>query len=85
MADPIYTDAHRNAVCDAIAALGAPFGGVKFVPTGGVSSANLGEYLALPNVIAVGGTWMVKPALIRAGDFAAVENLSREAVASIAN
>ena len=70
---------------DAIAALGAPFGGVKFVPTGGVSSANLGEYLALPNVIAVGGTWMVKPALIRAGDFVAVENLSRDAVASIAN
>jgi len=68
----------------ALAGLAAPFPQVRFVPTGGVSSANLAEYLALPNVAAVGGTWMVKPDLIASGDFEAVESLSREAVASVA-
>src|SRR5450756_599246 len=43
----------------AIKALAAPFTGVKFVPTGGVGPANLGEYLALASVVAVGGSWMV--------------------------
>jgi 2-dehydro-3-deoxyphosphogluconate aldolase/(4S)-4-hydroxy-2-oxoglutarate aldolase len=43
----------------ALKALGAPFGGVRFIPTGGVSAANIGEFLALENVAAVGGSWMV--------------------------
>lgn len=43
----------------ALKALGAPFGGVSFIPTGGVSASNLHDYLALSNVAAVGGSWMV--------------------------
>ncbi len=65
----------------AIAALSAPFGGVTFVPTGGVSAANLHEYLDVPSVVAVGGSWMVPKDLIRAGDFAGVTRLTAEAVA----
>ncbi|MBO0899303.1 bifunctional 4-hydroxy-2-oxoglutarate aldolase/2-dehydro-3-deoxy-phosphogluconate aldolase [Cellulomonas sp. zg-ZUI199] len=65
----------------AIAALAAPFGGVGFVPTGGVSAANLHEYLDVPAVVAVGGSWMVGKDLVRAGDFATVTRLTAEAVA----
>jgi 2-dehydro-3-deoxyphosphogluconate aldolase/(4S)-4-hydroxy-2-oxoglutarate aldolase len=62
-------------------ALSGPFPGVRFVPTGGVSAANAPDYLALPSVAAIGGSWMVAPELIRAGDFAAVTRLTAEAVA----
>ncbi|MGN9766923.1 bifunctional 4-hydroxy-2-oxoglutarate aldolase/2-dehydro-3-deoxy-phosphogluconate aldolase [Micromonospora sp. SD12] len=50
-----------------IKALAAPFRSVRFIPTGGVNTANLADYLALPAVLAVGGTWMVAPDLIAAG------------------
>ncbi|BAL89872.1 putative KDPG and KHG aldolase [Actinoplanes missouriensis 431] len=43
----------------AVAALAAVFAGMRFVPTGGITAANAGEYLALPSVLAVGGSWMV--------------------------
>ena len=66
----------------AIKALAAPFRQVSFVPTGGVSLANLGDYLSLPSVAAVGGSWMVKADLVRTGDSAALTNLAAEAVAA---
>ncbi len=65
----------------AIAALAAPFGGVRFVPTGGVGPKNLGDYLALPSVAAVGGSWMVPRDLVRAGDVDGVRRLVADAVA----
>lgn len=64
----------------AIRALSAPFGGLSFVPTGGVTPANLADYLALPCVPAVGGSWMVPAGAISAGDFATVTTLTRTAV-----
>jgi len=68
---------------DAIKALAAPFAEHRFVPTGGVNAGNLAGYLSHPNIIACGGTWMVKPALFAGGDFTAVEQLSREASAVV--
>ncbi|MBL0884870.1 bifunctional 4-hydroxy-2-oxoglutarate aldolase/2-dehydro-3-deoxy-phosphogluconate aldolase [Myceligenerans sp. I2] len=65
----------------AIKALSAPFGQVRFVPTGGVSAANLPEYLGLPSVLAVGGSWMVDKKLVAAGDLAAITRRTAEAVA----
>lgn len=65
----------------AIAALAAPFGGVSFVPTGGVGPASLHEYLALPSVHAVGGSWMVPKGLVAAREFDQVRALVAEAVA----
>src|SRR3954471_12841316 len=65
----------------AIAALSAPFAGVRFLPTGGVSPANLHEYLALPSVTAVGGSWMVPRDRIRARDTAGITELTAAAVA----
>jgi 2-dehydro-3-deoxyphosphogluconate aldolase / (4S)-4-hydroxy-2-oxoglutarate aldolase len=64
-------------------ALGGPYGQVKFVPTGGVSLENLAEYLSLKNVAAIGGSWIVPPASISAGDFGRIETLTREAVAEV--
>jgi 2-dehydro-3-deoxyphosphogluconate aldolase/(4S)-4-hydroxy-2-oxoglutarate aldolase len=69
----------------AIKALAAPFGHVRFVPTGGVGSGNLAEYLAVPAVAAVGGSWMVPRDLVAAGDFATVVKLTTEAVALAAS
>ncbi len=67
----------------AIKALAAPFGGVRFVPTGGVSAANLDDYLSIPSVLAVGGSWMVPQAAIREGDFDTVRRLTEDAVAAL--
>ncbi len=64
----------------AIAALAGPFAEVSFIPTGGVHLANLSDYLALPNVAAVGGTWLTPMASQVAGDFEEIERLSREAL-----
>lgn len=62
-------------------ALTGPYGGMEFIPTGGISTANLTTYLALKAVVACGGSWMVDPALIRAGDFDRITQLTAEAVA----
>lgn len=60
-------------------ALAPLFPDVAFCPTGGVSRQNAAEYLALPNVVCVGGSWITPPALLAAGDFTAIEQLAREA------
>jgi 2-dehydro-3-deoxyphosphogluconate aldolase/(4S)-4-hydroxy-2-oxoglutarate aldolase len=65
----------------AIAALAAPFAGVRFVPTGGINATNLADYLALPVVAAVGGSWMVPRDRVRRGDFETVRALTADAVA----
>jgi 2-dehydro-3-deoxyphosphogluconate aldolase / (4S)-4-hydroxy-2-oxoglutarate aldolase len=65
----------------AIKALAAPFGSVKFVPTGGVGPGNLAEYLALSAVAAVGGSWMVPRDRVKAGDFTGIRQLTEDAVA----
>jgi 2-dehydro-3-deoxyphosphogluconate aldolase / (4S)-4-hydroxy-2-oxoglutarate aldolase len=67
----------------AISALAAPFGDVRFVPTGGVGPKNLAEYLAIPVVAAVGGSWMVPRDLVKSGDFAGIQALTAEAVAMV--
>jgi 2-dehydro-3-deoxyphosphogluconate aldolase/(4S)-4-hydroxy-2-oxoglutarate aldolase len=61
-------------------ALVAPFAAMKFIPTGGVNVANARGYLRHPAVLAVGGSWMVAPRLIRGGDFAQITRLTAEAV-----
>lgn len=62
-------------------ALGAVFREMRFMPTGGISTGNLGEYLALPHVLACGGSWLTPGDAIAAGDYAAITKLAREALA----
>jgi 2-dehydro-3-deoxyphosphogluconate aldolase/(4S)-4-hydroxy-2-oxoglutarate aldolase len=64
-------------------ALASPLPEIRFCPTGGVSLANAPAYLGLPNVAVVGGSWVAPPALLKAGDWAGVERLAREAVAAL--
>ena len=63
----------------ALKALAGPFPGVRFCPTGGISLATAPEYLALPNVLCVGGSWVAPEAAIASGDVATIERLAREA------
>jgi 2-dehydro-3-deoxyphosphogluconate aldolase/(4S)-4-hydroxy-2-oxoglutarate aldolase len=64
-----------------LAAFQGPFATARFCPTGGLSAKNAPTYLALANVLCVGGAWVAPPALIRAGDWAAITSLAREAAA----
>lgn len=61
-------------------AMAAPYGGVSFMPTGGINAGNLLNYLAFKRVIACGGSWMVESALISAGRFGEITQRTREAV-----
>lgn len=63
-----------------IKALAAPYVGVKFMPTGGINAKNVREYLAYDRIIACGGSWMVKNDLVKAGDFAKITEMTKEAV-----
>jgi 2-dehydro-3-deoxyphosphogluconate aldolase/(4S)-4-hydroxy-2-oxoglutarate aldolase len=54
-----------------------PFFDVKFCPTGGVTLENAPQFLALPNVVCVGGSWLVPPQALAAGDWAAITQLAR--------
>jgi 2-dehydro-3-deoxyphosphogluconate aldolase/(4S)-4-hydroxy-2-oxoglutarate aldolase len=65
-----------------VAALAGPFGGVRFIPTGGIGAARVRDYLAHPAVLAVGGSWMAPAAAIAAGDWARITALTGESVAS---
>lgn len=61
-------------------AFSSVFGEMRFMPTGGVSAANLPEFLSVPSVIACGGSWLTPANAIDAGDYAKVTALAREAV-----
>jgi 2-dehydro-3-deoxyphosphogluconate aldolase / (4S)-4-hydroxy-2-oxoglutarate aldolase len=60
-------------------ALGAPFPDVLFCPTGGITRATAPEYLALSNVVCVGGSWVAPSAMMAAGDWRGIEALARDA------
>ncbi|WP_438727039.1 bifunctional 4-hydroxy-2-oxoglutarate aldolase/2-dehydro-3-deoxy-phosphogluconate aldolase [Parasphingorhabdus sp. DH2-15] len=62
-------------------AFSSVFRDMQFMPTGGVSAANLHEFLALPSVIACGGSWLTPADAIAADDYNAITELAREAVA----
>ncbi|GAB4422395.1 MAG: hypothetical protein Kow0031_00080 [Anaerolineae bacterium] len=64
-------------------AIGGPYGGVKFIPTGGISPANLADYLRLPQVHACGGSWLATKQLIASGEFERITALTAEAVAIV--
>lgn len=63
----------------ALKAFASPFPQATFCPTGGVSLANAPDYLAQPNVICVGGSWVAPADAVRAGDWGRIERLAREA------
>jgi 2-dehydro-3-deoxyphosphogluconate aldolase/(4S)-4-hydroxy-2-oxoglutarate aldolase len=68
----------------AVRGLAGPFPGARFCPTGGVSDDNSAAWLALPNVVAVGGSWLTPAAELRAGDWDAITQRTARAVAAAA-
>lgn len=65
----------------ALRALASPLPQITFCPTGGIGPANAVDYLSLPNVACVGGSWVAPPEMIAAGDWAGIEALARAASA----
>ena len=61
-------------------ALYGPFSHIQFCPTGGITAQNAGEFLALPNVVCVGGSWLVPADALARDDYARIEALARQAV-----
>ena len=59
------------------------FTGVKFMPTGGVKPENVSDYLAVPEIVCCGGTWIVPKDALAAGDYATIEKLAAEAAAIV--
>lgn len=80
-----FFPAETSGGAKAIKALSAPFPQLSFVPTGGIGIANLHDYLNIPAVRAVGGSWMVAKNLVNSGDFEQISKLCREAVALAAS
>ena len=78
-----YFPAELSGGLAMIKAIAAPFPGLRFVPTGGVSTGNLEDYLRDPLILAVGGSWMVKPHVARARDWGSITKMTREAVAIV--
>jgi 2-dehydro-3-deoxyphosphogluconate aldolase/(4S)-4-hydroxy-2-oxoglutarate aldolase len=66
---------------DALKAFASPFAQARFCPTGGVNAKNAADYLALPNVVCVGGSWVAPADAVKAGDWERITQLAREASA----
>jgi 2-dehydro-3-deoxyphosphogluconate aldolase/(4S)-4-hydroxy-2-oxoglutarate aldolase len=64
----------------AIQALSGPFVDVRFIPTGGVNEGNLAEFLSVPSVVAIGGTWLATGADLSSGDYTAISERAARAV-----
>jgi 2-dehydro-3-deoxyphosphogluconate aldolase/(4S)-4-hydroxy-2-oxoglutarate aldolase len=78
-----FFPAEQSGGVSMLSALSGPFPDIKFMPTGGVSESNLGSYIRLKNVIACGGSWMIKPELISVDDWAGITALCKSAVSAL--
>ncbi|MDP4493488.1 bifunctional 4-hydroxy-2-oxoglutarate aldolase/2-dehydro-3-deoxy-phosphogluconate aldolase [Vibrio sp. AH4] len=78
-----FFPAEASGGINMVKSLLAPYTDIELMPTGGISSANIKDYLAIPRVLACGGTWMVDKKLIEAGNWEELARLTREAVALV--
>ncbi len=74
-----FFPAETSGGAAALKALGAPLPHIRFCPTGGIDAAKAPSYLALPNVVCIGGSWMASPQAVKAGDWATITKLASEA------
>jgi 2-dehydro-3-deoxyphosphogluconate aldolase/(4S)-4-hydroxy-2-oxoglutarate aldolase len=72
-----FFPAEQSGGAAALKSFAGPLPDARFCPTGGVTPDKIESYLSLPNVIAVGGTWIATPEMINAGDFATIEANAR--------
>ena len=66
-----------------IKSIAAPYTQMKFIPTGGINANNMKDYLEYDRILAIGGSWMVKGDLIKAGEFDKIKDMTAEAVALV--
>lgn len=78
-----FFPAEQAGGVEMLKALGSVFRDVRFCPTGGITLAKAQQYLALPNVACVGGSWVLPKALVAQRDWAAIERLAAEAAALV--
>ncbi|MDF9390649.1 bifunctional 4-hydroxy-2-oxoglutarate aldolase/2-dehydro-3-deoxy-phosphogluconate aldolase [Vibrio sp. 1151_11] len=78
-----FFPAEASGGVNMVKALLAPYTNVRLMPTGGINLANIKDYLAVPRVLACGGSWMVDKKLIEAGQWDELAKLTREAVALV--
>ena len=78
-----YFPAEASGGIPMLKALLAPYAMLKIMPTGGINAKNIRDYLAIKNVIACGGSWMVEKSLLTAQNWAEIERLGKEAVALV--
>nr|WP_158163124.1 bifunctional 4-hydroxy-2-oxoglutarate aldolase/2-dehydro-3-deoxy-phosphogluconate aldolase [Vibrio mimicus] len=78
-----FFPAEASGGINMVKSLLAPYTDIDLMPTGGISPANIKDYLAIPRVLACGGTWMVDKKLIEAGNWEELARLTREAVALV--
>ncbi len=76
-----FFPAEANGGIRMLQAIGDPFSQVRFCPTGGITSNNYRDYLALKNVLCVGGSWLVPADALEKGDYARITELAKQAVA----
>ena len=74
-----FFPAEANGGAPVLRAWHGPLPRMRFCPTGGVGLDNARDWLALPNVLCVGGSWVAPAAMVRAGDWAGVQGLAAEA------
>ncbi|WP_321273643.1 bifunctional 4-hydroxy-2-oxoglutarate aldolase/2-dehydro-3-deoxy-phosphogluconate aldolase [uncultured Vibrio sp.] len=75
-----FFPAEASGGVNMVKAMLAPYGDVHIMPTGGINQKNIKDYLAVPSVLACGGTWMVDKKLVEAGEWDELARLTREAV-----
>ncbi len=75
-----FFPAEASGGVNMVKAMLAPYGDVHIMPTGGINQKNIKDYLAVPRVLACGGTWMVDKKLVEAGEWDELARLTREAV-----
>ncbi|ENM5725925.1 bifunctional 4-hydroxy-2-oxoglutarate aldolase/2-dehydro-3-deoxy-phosphogluconate aldolase [Vibrio mimicus] len=78
-----FFPAEASGGINMVKSLLAPYTDIELMPTGGISPTNIKDYLAIPRVLACGGTWMVDKKLIEAGNWEELARLTREAVALV--
>lgn len=76
-----FFPAEANGGIRMLQAIGDPFSQVRFCPTGGITSNNYRDYLALKNVLCVGGSWLVPADALEKGDYARITELAKQTVA----
>lgn len=75
-----FFPAEQAGGVDYIKSLCGPYTTMKFMPTGGITADNINGYLAFDKIVCCGGSWIVPPALVKAGDWSGITGLCREAV-----